>query len=176
MKKKELQVADVTELARKAEQRKERRKRRKHSFGRRNLPANYFPFTPVRPDRPNFLGLNLEPIDCKILKAIQTGNARTIADICKFGRLRASKVYERFRLNGDLREALRLLVSMTFTLAAPGIVSDLVENAGKNAKMLELFLKCAGILEEPSFKLIQNFEPGLMSQWQVQELIGGNRK
>jgi hypothetical protein len=176
MKKKELQVADATEMAREAGQRQERRKRRKQGFRQRETPRNYFPFTPINPDRPNFMGLNLEKIDCKILRAVQVGKARTIQDICKYGKLKASKVYERFRVNPDLREGFRMLVAMTFTLATPGIISDFVENASKNAKTLELFLKCVGLVEEPSIRLIQNFEPGLLSQWQITELLTGGKE
>ena len=175
MKKKVAQVQDVVDMVRKSEQRKERRKRRKGGYPQPSPPQNYFPFTPIRPDRPNFMGLNLDRVDCKILRAIQIGKARSIQDICKTGKLKASKVYERFRTNPDLREALRMLVAMTFTLATPGIIEDFVQNASRNAKTLELFLKCVGLIEEPSIRLIQNFEPGLMDEREIRKLIGGGK-
>jgi len=170
-----LTAEQMIERAKKRQERKERRERlAKRPFQQRHITKNFFPFSPIRADRPNGLGLNLDKNDCRILQAISEG-AKTIREICLKGHLRSSTVYERFKKNPDLREALRMWVSINFAIATPGVVSLLIEKAGQNAKFMELFLRATGMIEEPSFKLVQQFSPGFLSETEIQNLAKGGR-
>jgi len=141
---------------------------------RRKPPQNFFPFAPVRPDRPNPLGLMLDKWDCRILRAIQEHGIKSPKGLCTLGKVPIRKFYERFKENPDLREALKLLAYGTLATALPGAMTTLTEKSPENAKWMELYLKVIGAIDEPSLKIVQKFDgERLLNEQEIQYLIGG---
>ncbi len=140
---------------------------------RRSTPQNFFPFTPIRPDRPNPMGLSLDKWDCRILRAIQEHGIKSPKELCTLGKVPIKRFYERFKENPDLREALKLLAFGTLATALPGTMTILTEKSPENAKWMELYLKVIGAIDEPSLKIVQKFDgDSLMSEQEITYLIG----
>jgi len=175
-KKKELQVQDVIDITGKAERREKRRTRLKGEIRQRPTPSNLFPFSPARPDRPNPLGLQLDKWDVRILRSIQEHGFKPIREFCKFARVPEKKFYERFRVNRDLPEAMKLLAFSNLAVAFPKAMATLTEKFSENAKWAELYLKVVGLLGETgdsNLKLIKekNGQEPELTEIDVDKLI-----
>ena len=139
----------------------------------RNTPQNFFPFTPVRSDRPNVLGLHLDKWDCRILKAVQEHGFKPVGEFCKLAKINPKKFYERFHINPDLQTALKLLAFSSLAIAFPKAMSTLSEKFSESAAWGKLYCEVTGLIESDGIKLIQNFGESdkLMSEQELQYLM-----
>ena len=175
---KEIKAESADKMILRAERKNKRREKMASKQGllRRNKPQNFFPFTPVRSDRPNALGLFLDGDDCRILRGVQEYGFKPVGEFCKLAKIKPSKFYERFHNNPDLKEALKLLAYSSLAIAFPKAMSTLAEKFSQSAPWAKLYCEVTGLIESPNFKLIQNFgteDDHLMDEREINYLLGG---
>ena len=149
---KKIEVTSATEMIDREQARQEKMARR--GIQRRSTPQNLFPFSPVRDGRPNPLGLDLNKIDCRILKAVQEHGFLPVREFCKLAKVKEGVFYQRFRDNRDLGEALKLLAFSSLAISFPKAMSTLSGKFESSPKWAELWLKVVGLINEPSMKLV----------------------
>jgi hypothetical protein len=146
----------------------------KRGLIKRKPAQNFFPFNPVRPDRPNALGLFLDKWDCRILRGVQQYGFKPVGEFCKLAKVKPSKFYERFRNNPDLKEALRLLAFSSLAIAFPKAMSTLSEKFSESAPWAKLYCEVTGLIDSPSLKVGKAEEETdrLMDERELRYLIG----
>ncbi len=166
----------ASELVRSEERRQELAK---HQSPKRNLPQNLFPFSPARIDRPNPMGLKLDKWDCRILRAVQEHGFSPVRDFCKMNKIPERIFYERFRVNPDLSEAMKLLAFSNLAIAFPKAMATLTEKFPENAKWAELYFKVTGLMGETGESSLRLMKPAeeresrLLTEEEIDRLLLG---